>query len=374
MLKENGHIQAQELEIKVITPTHVGNGALLNKHDYLYSPQKHRVYFLHEGKWFTWLEGSHLLEEYITFLQSSRAKTTSTTKWLAWQNLGVEKSLDYFTQVSYSHMNANENLNNDLRIMERTVSWGPYIPGSTLKGMLRTALLHCAIKRDTQCAKNLRHKLTDSVLKEKRFKFPESEWFKENEPDVNGLMRAIRWSDAVGTDLETASCQKYEFPLNQRKERKTLPIYYECLVPNSRLRTTLSLDMSELERVREQSKQLLPITGVDDLLSYLLEYHKDINSLLEEEFSCSWREIFRFQHETNAYIGANIGFLQKTNLLAMAGTSREWLYKTAKNILPHKMGKTVIKRNSDKINPANLKGTMYAGKPCMMGGISIRKV
>ena len=124
-----------EFTLTVKGPVHIGSGQTLSKMDYFF--YKDRIYFPNFHKMFSYIKQMHLINDYESFMYSAR---NDLTYWLNRKRIistVAEKCTDY--SVALSKL---PNLKSwELNAFIKDPYCNPYIPGSSLKGLIRTLLL-----------------------------------------------------------------------------------------------------------------------------------------------------------------------------------------------------------------------------------------
>ncbi len=133
------YLKRYRMKITAIGPIHVGDGKQLKKTEYLYDKQRNRVFVLDSMKMYTYLEKEKLLDRFQDYVLGM-GKNANLFPFLQNQNIPREsweswKSYDYGISVR-----ENTSLN-EIHSFVKDANGNPYIPGSSIKGMIRTALL-----------------------------------------------------------------------------------------------------------------------------------------------------------------------------------------------------------------------------------------
>ena len=137
--KMTPYLKRYRMKITAIGPIHVGDGKQLKKTEYLYDKQRNRVFVLDSMKMYAYLEKEELLNPFQDYVLGM-GKNANLFPFLQNQNIPREsweswKSYDYGISVR-----ENTNLN-EIHSLVKDANGNPYIPGSSIKGMIRTALL-----------------------------------------------------------------------------------------------------------------------------------------------------------------------------------------------------------------------------------------
>ncbi len=155
------------MKLTCITPVHIGNGVSFNPSQYIYIKSEEgnggQIYFLNESKWLDYLNKKNLIDNFANDLCDiiNQKKTFSIYQWLIRyrDNLGpIDKVLSNLKQcgavyppepvyLDPSKKKQKESLNN-VHPFIRSGNGDCYIPGSSIKGAIRTALLAYDIKQD----------------------------------------------------------------------------------------------------------------------------------------------------------------------------------------------------------------------------------
>lgn len=171
----------------------------------------------------------------------------------------------------------------------------PYVPGSSIKGMLRTAILVSLIARDRQAYEQLydreetlsRRQSADGDIQRKAFRVGQLDRDEKNA--VNDVLRYLSVSDSdplsAGDLVLAKKYDKFSQRDDGRHKKKLgkisdeeayyqgneLPIYRECLRPGTTIRTTLTVD----ERIGQYFDSLrLDRDGLPKALLFSYELYK----------------------------------------------------------------------------------------------------
>ena len=148
------------VELKVIGPLFIGSGQEIKKSEYIYDRNSKRVYVMDVHKMFDGICKLHLQEKYERFIfgqfteswKNGRFNTNNKPRdkvlldFIRDQNIKPEV---YRKWASYSYILADEvggiNRNNILANMKDPYG-KPFVPGSSLKGVLVNCLLGSKLK------------------------------------------------------------------------------------------------------------------------------------------------------------------------------------------------------------------------------------
>jgi CRISPR-associated protein Csm5 len=259
-----GHLQTIKVRLRLLAPLFIGSGESLTKKEYIFDSRKGMIYFPDMPRLVTFFKERGLLEKYERFLSHPQQKDFRV--FLDDHKIGPQ---DYPKFISYS-IEAGEAAKSqqfrDVLTFIKDAEGRPYIPGSSLKGALRTAIgaqilqekgdwssIRASVEREVDNYRGSRRYLEqDSKRLEQRiftrlgFKNPANQERSLPGP-VNDFMRGIQVSDSRPLGLEQLNLTgKYD-----RKPDgsfKMLPIFRECLLPGTEAHFVLTLDLPMLSK------------------------------------------------------------------------------------------------------------------------------
>lgn len=402
--------------LKVVTPINIADGIVLGAKDYLYDSSRQKVYFLNLHQWHMFIYKHMLLEKYESYLANFRDKQ-SLLEWLRMQGYDIDDVRTVITSEAQATVNLMDNEKkktlNDINRHIQQPDGSLYVPGSSIKGVFRTAILYsllqkrqdikskywCYIKQQVDIIKTLLEEerkprelqiMPYSVIKKKKDQAAkeidkltaslESELLhtlrlkddKErnisNKNAVCSAMRGLQVSDTYASrNMQTAILQKVDggFDKFGKASPKKLPIFRECMLPKAELFFDVKIEKAVMSTIG--------INTVNDLLNATHSFFAAVTDLLQQAFEKEYQEAFQGVAAGNMFLGGNTGFLSKT-LLAMLAPDKDTAKNTIK-VLLDKSFKTHKHLLRDKvIAPRTLKCTNYNGKLMLMGVAEVRKV
>lgn len=402
--------------LKVVTPINISDGIMLGAKDYLYDSRRQKVFFLNLHQWHMFIYKHMLLEKYESYLANFRDKQ-SLLEWLQMQGYDIDDVRTVITSEAQATVNLMDNEKkktlNDINRHIQQPEGSLYVPGSSIKGVFRTAILYsllqkrqdikskywCYIKQQVDIIKTLLEEerkprelqiMPYSVIKKKKDQAAkeidkltaslESELLhtlrlkddKErnisNKNAVCSAMRGLQVSDTYASrNMQTAILQKVDggFDKFGKASPKKLPIFRECMLPKAELFFDVKIEKAVMSTIG--------INTVDDLLKATHSFFAAVTDLLQQAFEKEYQEAFQGVAAGNMFLGGNTGFLSKT-LLAMLTPDKDTAKNTSK-VLLDKSFKTHKHLLRDKvIAPRTLKCTNYNGKLMLMGVAEVRKV
>ena len=362
-------------DLVTVAPVHVGSGEIRRANEYLYDKVHSMAYFLDETRWVAFLDKRQLMEPFLAYIEESSRQLgqrrgpfrgKNLWDWLRAQGVQpreMEALAVRRTRAERCVISEKGSLN-DVHLQMALSDGRPYVPGSTIKGALRTGILYRMIQQEPERFRGFWQEIWQEATSRGRAKDKERTWQgierrletqalhtlrvdKEKPTEmVNSALRGLRVSDAAVAprETETLLLQKLDAttkPNRQGKTSKTLPLFRECIPPGRRLHFTLTADFSMLRTIG--------ITSFDDIFQGLRAYTVQALALLEEEFP-KYRPQFDKAREADCLLGGGTGFLSKTLVCALARDAREARDFTAR-YLDEKFGR--FDRNAGKWCPTH---------------------
>lgn len=401
--------------LHVVTPINIADGVTLRAKDYLYDARQRRVYFLNLHAWHWFVYKHKLLDKYEKYISNFKDRK-SLLEWLQEQGYGLENLQDVISseaQADAGLVDAEKKTLHDINRHIQQSDGSLYVPGSSIKGVFRTAILYkilqkrqdikskywCYIKQQVDIIEKLMKEerkprelqiMPYSVIKKKKNQAAkeidkliaslESELLhtlrlkddKErnisNKKAICSAMRGLQVSDTYASrNMQTAILQKVDggFDKFGKASPKKLPIFRECMLPEAELFFDVKIEKAFMNTIG--------ISSVDDLLKATHSFFAAVTDLLQQAFGKEYQEAFQVVAAGNMFLGGNTGFLSKT-LLAMLAPDKDTAKNTIK-VLLDKSFKTHKHLLRDKIiAPRTLKCTNYNGKLMLMGVAEVRKV
>ena len=382
--------ECKTLVLQCISPIHIGSGETLKAVEYLYDSQNQTVYFLDESKWINFLFSKNLIDEFAKYVEltaensAQNEEFTGNNVWnwllsLHEKNIVPTEIKAYELRalsIRQAHAKTNTIVSgkrqtlNDIACHISKADGQPYIPGSSIKGMFRTAILHSFIKNfsDEEKQKYWAEivKTKDLLLKDQQkacneiIQQLENEIFSKLDYDtkdaqIKSVMRGLIVSDAFFspargnvTKIDTVILQKVDAStkanLNGQTE-KTLPLFRECIPAGSQFKFTVTLDLDIMEKIGVKS--------VEEILQMSKEFMLEGANLLKNVFGTRYEKEFSDIENADAFIGGGTGFIATTLLYSLAPSIED-----AKNFIADYFDKTFRhnhQSNDTKISPRTLK-------------------
>lgn len=375
--------------LKVVTPINISDGIVLGAKDYLYDSRRQKVFFLNLHQWHMFIYKHMLLETYESYLANFRDKQ-SLLEWLQMQGYDIDDVRTVITSEAQATVNLMDNEKkktlNDINRHIQQPEGSLYVPGSSIKGVFRTAILYSLLQKRQDIKvkywRQIQEKISSNYFKpyrdfNKLISDLENEFLHtlrlvdgniRSNNAVCSAMRGLQVSDTYASrNMQTAILQKVDggFDKFGKASPKKLPIFRECMLPKAELFFDVKIEKAVMSTIG--------INTVDDLLKATHSFFAAVTDLLQQAFEKEYQEAFQGVAAGNMFLGGNTGFLSKT-LLAMLAPDKDTAKNTIK-VLLDKSFKTHKHLLRDKvIAPRTLKCTNYNGKLMLMGVAEVRKV
>ena len=370
--------------LDVITPINIGTGTTLGAKEYLYDPKKQRVYFLNLLAWHKFIYEKHLLRVYEEYINNKRS-SDNLLSWLKGQGCTIENVKHCLIGSALAEVNTvkatTKQTLNDILTQMKHPDGTMYIPGSSIKGIFRTAILYNQLQKNASVKSRYWNQVKDKISSpnfrprdyeiknitihleaDLLHKTQLSEAHFDNTNAVLSTLRGLQVSDTYDSDsLNAAVLQKIDVGFDNRTGKVSphaISVFRECIMPGGKLYFDVKLDKT--------FTGLVDVKSIDDLLKQTEQYFKAVLSLLRDAFGKGYPEPFQYVGGANMFVGSNTGFLSKT-LLAFLAPSQDEAKETIKLLL-NKSFKDHKHLWRDKIiSPRTLKVTSYQGKHLLMG-------
>lgn len=250
---QQDHLQVFDLILTVWAPLFIGSGNKYSKKEYLYHSSKGEVSFLDDQKFFNFLVERGLVEKYSQFMLSEQDDLwVFLTKTCGIPNAEL-KDLKRHEIFVGDALDAKHSMK-EIHAFQRDAYGHAYIPGSSVKGALRTAWLLDAVLKDTSTG----HTLAPG----KGSTFPEEKYVdllhldREKKTDaINSIFRGVQVADS-GPIPDKCMILAGKFDAYTSGGTNSINLCRECVAPGTPIRLRLTLDQSVLKgRITQESLQ-----------------------------------------------------------------------------------------------------------------------
>lgn len=385
------------LSLTIVSPTNIGGPEKLTTKDYMYNYDAGEVYLLNNYEWFRFLARHNKLAEFETYMQNEMVRPNGRTMYdWAKNTIGASQlTKDVLGPAIGSIMKSSiynegrKNSLNDITPQIRGAKGEVYIPGSSIKGVIDSAIISHMLRRDARFRVAVQQKLKELLYKYRDFQYDKRRFkrefnsilrevnklidcniqvlFKNSEKRVNGILasafRGVSVSDAMPIESIKTEVLKKEDTCIDEDGTHEISVHRECILPNQKFSFTVTLDTAMTKEIG--------ITSVDQVLAILQEDFDATHKLLASKFKKVSPSIFKALEPANAYIGSNTGFIQKTIIMAAFTDDEKTGIDIIRVILDMNFEKAKHATKDSSIAPRAMKLVKWNGHYYEMGGIHI---
>lgn len=367
------YLKHYRVRITALSPIYVGDGKLIGKKEYIrrnrrapveIPDQRKMAMFLLSSRASAFekymLDGGSNAQDLYQWLQEQRIPDATISSWIRY-------SMDTGDTLIEAQ-GKKDAPQKEIQSFQKDAYGKPYIPGSSLKGMLRTVLFAWELGKrsgsDTELADKVRRAAREERGGRGGFLQNEAEDLecrifhkldrnpKKRKDAVNSVMAGLIVGDSDEISVKRlVLCQKIDYGCD-RKEGK-LPILREALQPGTEIFFDLSID-----------ETIFPYK-IEDIFA-ALDFFQE---LCYERF---YKYFKRGRNESGiVWLGGGVGFVSKTVIQALLSP------EDALEVTDHVFRATISKKNYEKhkhekdlqlgISPHVCKCTYYLGELCDMG-------
>ena len=352
-METTGKFQTFDLKLKALGPVFIGDGTKTGKKEYLHDRQRGLASFFDGEKFFRLLLEKGLEDKYEAFMYGGQGDLH------AFLTCGCGLREEDWAPALRCSLKIGDDLDaarsaNDIFGFVRDAGSRAYIPGSSVKGALRTVLLQQLILKDGG------KKDLEFSPRDRNGRIPEERYLhrlklKSRAADmVNSIMRGVRLSDSLPLD-ETELCivSKWDWSIGGRMRR--INLFRECIRPGTELRLKLGLDQSVLKGAVTAESLRAAIDEFDEYyLRTYLSYFSVPRGMVDVDF------------ENCIFLGGGTGFFSKSLLYPYLG-ERQGLEKTARLMAGEFKGHYHERDVEKGISPHTVKYARYEGMFYPMG-------
>ncbi len=369
-------MQYWKVRLTVYTPTFIGSGDAYQKDRYIYDRREKTVRFLNEPKWISFLETHGITDDFAEALLNGGARFNLYGYLQNQPNLqkkygnvwdvirAMEKAGAIDREVDYYSLKAEDP--GEIKAQIRDMEGNPYIPGSSLKGAFRTAILSHEIRKNPSRYRAKWMDLEKAAGDKKGMKNAIDELEKEigifgGEEMAKSYFRGLTVSDAVWEEGNMCVAAKADLSVGDNAVHQ-VSLYRECLDINSVLTFTVGIDDSEAGMGH------FGIKNFADLQKVLQEFVDFQYEILKLSFGRN-RDfgLGDIENHKNAdlLLGGGTGFLTKTLIYSLAPERRQAVNVTRK--LMETMFSSHHHDEDREISPHTLKLVRMDKETCLMG-------
>ena len=388
----SNRIDHAQLSLTIVSPTNIGGSETLTTKDYMYNYDAGEVYLLNNYEWFRFLARHNKLAEFEIYMQNEMVRPNGRTMYdWAKNTIGSSQlTKDVLGPAigsiikSSIYNEGRKNSLNDITPQIRGANGEVYIPGSSIKGVIDSAIISHMLRNNKAFRSNVQRELRKvlDVYKRKNagslfkdiFKMVNQAIIKhihvltnnDGKP-LKGILasafRGISVSDAMPMSAIQTEVLKKEDSCVDEDGTHEISVHRECILPNQKFTFTLILDTAITKEIG--------ITSINQVLEILQEDFDATHMLLASKFKKVSPSIFKALEPANAYIGSNTGFVQKTIIMAAFTDDEKTGIDIIKAILDVNFQKAKHDSKDHFMAPRAIKLVKWNGNYYEMGGIHI---
>lgn len=318
-MKQLGHLQKYTLTLTTKAPVFVGSGVVYGKMDYIFDAARKTVSFIDQTQFFQLLIDRDLIDKYESFILNKRP--TDTIQYFL-KNI-CKLDTKTINSLIVNRVSAADALDEDHSLTEiqafiRRADGRAYIPGSSLKGCLRTVLLTNMLLRDS-------NKIGSINTKQLESKYLHTLQITDKRSDmVNSIMRGISISDSEPIDEKNMILASKIDSLPDGFENR-INVVRQCIAPETKITFRLTLDQSILSDANILTELREAIRAFDAF--YIQEYNSYF--AIKKEFEDLFRDDF-------IVLGGGSGFFAKNLIYPLFAPNHAKAVKTVSESMQQK--------------------------------------
>ncbi|EHM37598.1 type III-A CRISPR-associated RAMP protein Csm5 [Anaeroglobus geminatus] len=289
----------KNFEIECLSPVHVGSGDKLTAAEYIFDEKARQVYFVDQARWIQFLYRKKLTDEFSRYIEQTAGllgrkgpfRGQLLWEWLTQKGIRPDEIRNLAGTIGHVHTNnplIDRRSVNDIARNVTDAFGSVYVPGSSIKGAFRTGILsdivfkhkgtysdqwrcveriifNARTRKDTDQLGPIRDKLEKMVFHRLDLR---DEHGKSCQGAVNDVLRGLIVSDATCVEpvRNTVIVQKLDGSLAKSESMNPcrLPLFRECIPAGTRLRFSVTADLSMLKEIG--------IESIDEVFSATRKY------------------------------------------------------------------------------------------------------
>lgn len=290
-MNREGHLENYRVELRTCGPVFIGAGFKYSKNSYLFNQRERTISIIREDALMKWIleRGNVNAYEHYVLRESNRGLNYMLER-MSISPRDKQKMIRYTIDAGDVLREGTSLKQIDAFI--RDANGEAYIPGSSLKGALRTALLFSEIQKNERLSGTRRGTVSEDVY------FHVLQLNNNKKDAVNSIMRGISISDSVRiSDAALTLVQKVD--LRQDGYESEPNLIRECIKPEQKICFSMTLDRAIL-------RTAFQIEEIKRAISDFFRYYRDT-------FSKRFPEDPELpQSGSYIFLGGGSGFFGKT--------------------------------------------------------------
>ncbi|MEG0156740.1 MAG: type III-A CRISPR-associated RAMP protein Csm5, partial [Anaerovoracaceae bacterium] len=236
-------LKQYQVTIETIGPLFIGAGKQLRKNEYILEGK--RLYPIDEVKLMALLKRYNLLDKFV------KDYKTKLADWLKKESVNSEELANLGKYELDCRAVEKGTLERDIQLFMKDWQGKPYVPGSSLKGALRTVLLGSEVMQNRGAYGRLAQEVERKANKEGKGINRESKKLEEmvfgkvvgvkEERVIRDTLSGLRVSDSRPLEVtDLTLCQKIDVGVDGREE--FVKLVRECIRPGTKIIFDLTID------------------------------------------------------------------------------------------------------------------------------------
>lgn len=306
-----GHLQCYDLTLTVKTPMHIGNGKSVLPDGYLFDPRSRKVTMLNTNRLVQQIVETDSVDRYESFVLG---KDRNLYRFLKQQCGWTQKQIDDVAQYT---MDASDALCEHLSLKKiflftRNAQGQAYVPGSSIKGALRTVWLQRQIRQEADWQRELERNRIPEGKYMNTLNRGNQRYAGANTGNLlNSLFRGVSITDSQPIpDTQMMLASKFDADTNGNV--RAIDICRECIQPGTQIHMKLVLDRSVLKNE----------LSADDLLESIREYDDYYQKHYAAHFRLPQQAVSQQGENPCIFLGGGAGFFAKNLIYPYLGDAK----------------------------------------------------
>ena len=304
-----------QFSLLAMAPIHIGNGEKYTSREFIY--ENGYFYFPDMGKFYNRMVEKGYDQKFERFLQERKASASNNRlisfledNRISDRDFGGYRIKETGFETEKNNIDSKLGTINEVSKFMRDAFGNPYIPGSSLKGAIRTILMNTNPDWNNK-----------NVVKDKKENKSLIPWGAKKGQEFNDLFNAIRVSDSKPFRNDSLILvQKWDCSAKLLKV-KPLPLYREAIAPLTKVEFTITTTTAEAA------------TLIEKLEDKALEFYRGYKNFFLKDFP---EDKIQDNIDYPIYLGAGSGVWTKT------------IFEKAKDILQERYGNSRTTRMVEK--------------------------
>ncbi len=260
-------LESYRVRMETITPLHIGDGGRLVKSDYI--AKHHEVYVLDLDKISNKI-GKESLEKFVEVIEESFRHPRILIDFLSKKRIDPKDVSKYLIENK-----ATEELGEILTVTKNPCFF-PYIPGSSLKGAIRTALQYMFLKKNPdKLERVINHALRRGIKRKQAGSEVERVVRGKENSSYYDLFRFVKVADSNAVSINSLAVFTVKIleKIGKNYSMKRFPITVEAIKPGTIVETTFTLEKLDEKYLSELG---LKSVDIDTIINACNDFSKDI--------------------------------------------------------------------------------------------------